>query len=52
GYKRTTELTARISDYRERMVARGHAAHPLVPKYCLQHPHHCDLHRNQTAWGK
>ncbi|KAK3829683.1 MAG: N-acetylglucosaminidase [Linnemannia gamsii] len=52
GYKRTTELTARISDYRERMVARGHAAHPLVPKYCLQHPHHCDLYRNQTAWGK
>ncbi|KAF9960288.1 hypothetical protein BGZ72_007411 [Mortierella alpina] len=52
GYKRVTELSARIFDYRERMVARGHGAHPLVPKYCLQHPHHCDLHRNQTAWGK
>ncbi|KAF9942989.1 hypothetical protein BGZ75_001910 [Mortierella antarctica] len=52
GYKRVTELSARIFDYRERMVARGHGAHPLVPKYCLQHPHHCDLYRNQTAWGK
>ncbi|KAG0367992.1 chitobiase [Gamsiella multidivaricata] len=52
GYKRITELSARIFDYRERMVARGHAAHVLVPKYCLKHPHHCDLHRNQTAWGK
>ncbi|KAG0042206.1 hypothetical protein BGZ83_000775 [Gryganskiella cystojenkinii] len=52
GYKRTTELSARIFDYRERMVSRGHNAHPLVPKYCLQHPHHCDLYRNQTAWGK
>lgn len=52
GYKRATELTARISDYRERMIARGHGAHPIVPKYCLQHPHHCDLFRNQTAWGK
>ncbi|KAI1320964.1 hypothetical protein EDD11_009287 [Mortierella claussenii] len=51
GYKRTTELSARIFDYRERMVARGHNAHPLAPKYCLQHPHHCNLYRNQTAWG-
>ncbi|KAF9193654.1 hypothetical protein BGZ51_002602 [Haplosporangium sp. Z 767] len=52
GWKRTTELSARIFDYRERMVARGHNAHPLAPKYCLQHPHYCDLYRNQTAWGK
>ncbi|KAF8937386.1 hypothetical protein BGZ58_002798 [Dissophora ornata] len=52
GYKRTTQLTARIFDYRERMVSRGHYVHPLVPKYCLQHPHHCDLFLNQTALGK
>ncbi|KAF9922792.1 hypothetical protein FBU30_007095 [Linnemannia zychae] len=52
GYKRATELTVRIQDYRERMVARGHLAAPIVPKYCIQHPHHCDLYLNQTAWGK
>ncbi|KAF9203996.1 hypothetical protein BGZ49_005795 [Haplosporangium sp. Z 27] len=52
GYKRTTELTARIFDYRERMIARGHDAHPLAPKYCLKHPHRCDFFRNQTVWGK
>ncbi|KAF9312228.1 hypothetical protein BG003_006486 [Podila horticola] len=52
GYKRVTEMGARIQDYRERLVARGHAAHPLVPKYCIQHPHHCDFNRDQKAWGK
>ncbi|KAG0207326.1 hypothetical protein BGX33_006907 [Mortierella sp. NVP41] len=52
GYKRATELSARIQEFRERLVERGIAATPLVPKYCLQHPHHCDLHLNQTAWGK
>ncbi|KAF9936285.1 hypothetical protein BGZ65_002565 [Modicella reniformis] len=51
GYKRTTELSARIQDFRERLVSRGIMAAPLVPKYCLQHPHHCDLFRNQTANG-
>ncbi|KAF9375578.1 hypothetical protein CPB97_011371 [Podila verticillata] len=52
GFKRITEMGARIQDYRERLVARGHAAHPLVPKYCIQHPHHCDFNRDQKAWGK
>ncbi|KAK5822483.1 putative beta-N-acetylhexosaminidase naga [Linnemannia elongata] len=52
GFKRATELSARIQDFRERLVDRGILAAPLVPKYCLQHPHHCDLFRNQTAWGK
>ncbi|KAG0233088.1 hypothetical protein BGX31_004946 [Mortierella sp. GBA43] len=51
GYKRTTELSARIQDFRERLVDRGILAAPMVPKYCLQHPHHCDLYRNQTANG-
>ncbi|KAG0277179.1 hypothetical protein BGZ95_006371 [Linnemannia exigua] len=52
GFKRATELSARIQEFRERLVERGIGASPLVPKYCLQHPHHCDLFRNQTAWGK
>ncbi|KAF8981275.1 hypothetical protein BGZ46_003048 [Entomortierella lignicola] len=52
GWKRTTELTARIYDFRERLVARNINAAPLAPKYCLQHPHACDLYRNQTALGK
>ncbi|KAI1316844.1 hypothetical protein EDD11_009422 [Mortierella claussenii] len=52
GWKRTTELSARIFDFRERLVSRGILAAPLVPKYCLQHPHACDLFRNQTALGK
>ncbi|KAF9183365.1 hypothetical protein BGZ51_004067 [Haplosporangium sp. Z 767] len=52
GFKRVTELTTRIYDFRERLLARGIIAAPLTSKYCLQHPHHCDLHRNQTAWGK
>ncbi|KAF9113746.1 hypothetical protein BGX27_000851 [Mortierella sp. AM989] len=52
GWKRTTELSSRIYDYRERLVARGINAAPLTSKYCLQHPHACDLHRNQTAYGK
>ncbi|KAK3814978.1 MAG: putative beta-N-acetylhexosaminidase naga [Benniella sp.] len=52
GYKRTTLLSARIQDFRERLVSRGVLAAPLVPKYCLKNPHHCDLFRNQTALGK
>ncbi|KAF9909231.1 hypothetical protein BX616_011252 [Lobosporangium transversale] len=52
GYKRTTELSTRIYEFRERLIARGIGAAPLAPKYCLQHPHHCDLFRNQTALGK
>ncbi|GJJ77210.1 hexosaminidase [Entomortierella parvispora] len=51
GYKRTTELSARIFEFRERLLERGINAAPLVPKYCLQHPHHCDLYLNQTALG-
>ncbi|KAF9960077.1 hypothetical protein BGZ70_008687 [Mortierella alpina] len=52
GWKRTTEMSTRIQDFRERLLERGILAAPLVPKYCLQHPHHCDLFRNQTALGK
>ncbi|KAG0054881.1 hypothetical protein BGZ83_010219 [Gryganskiella cystojenkinii] len=52
GYKRTTELSARIFEFRERLLERGINAAPLVPKYCLQHPHKCDIQLNQTALGK
>lgn len=49
GKKRTTEMTQRILNFREYLVANGVQAAPLVPKYCLQHPHSCDLYYNQTA---
>lgn len=49
GKKRTTNLTQRILNFREYLVANGIAATPLVPKYCLQHPHHCDLYYDQDA---
>lgn len=49
GKKRTTEMTQRILNFREYLVANGVMATALVPKYCLQHPHACDLYQNQTA---
>jgi len=49
GKKRTTELTQRILNFREYLVANGIGASPLMPKYCLQHPHACDYYKNQTA---
>ncbi|KAF2011633.1 glycoside hydrolase family 20 protein [Aaosphaeria arxii CBS 175.79] len=48
GQKRTTELTQRILNFREYLVANKVMASPLVPKFCLQHPHECDLNLNQT----
>jgi len=49
GLKRTTQMTQRILNFREYLVANGIQATALVPKYCLQHPHACDLFYNQTA---
>ncbi|OAP56359.1 hypothetical protein AYL99_09538 [Fonsecaea erecta] len=49
GIKRTTQMTQRILNFREYLVANGVQATPLVPKYCLQHPHACDLYYNQTV---
>ena len=49
GKKRVTEMTQRIFNFREYLVANGVGATPLVPKYCLQHPHACDLYYDQTA---
>lgn len=40
----TTKLLGqRIINFREYLVALGYNASPLVPKYCVQHPHACDL---------
>ncbi|KAL2831809.1 glycoside hydrolase superfamily [Aspergillus cavernicola] len=49
GDKRTTLFTQRILNFREYLVANGVMAAPLVPKYCLQNPHACDLYYDQTA---
>ncbi|OAA48795.1 beta-hexosaminidase precursor [Cordyceps fumosorosea ARSEF 2679] len=49
GKKRTTALTQRILNFREYLVASGVGATPVVPKYCLQHPHACDLYYDQEA---
>ncbi|EEA18669.1 woronin body major protein [Talaromyces marneffei ATCC 18224] len=49
GQKRTTFMTQRILNFREFLVANGVQAAPLVPKYCLQHPHSCDLYYDQTV---
>lgn len=49
GHKRTTELTQRLLNFREYLVANGVMAANLVPKYCLQHPHSCDLYYDQNA---
>jgi hexosaminidase len=49
GGKRVTEMSARILNFREYLVANGVQAAPLMPKYCLQHPHACDLYLDQRA---
>jgi hexosaminidase len=49
GKKRATELTQRILNFREYLVKLGVQAAPLMPKYCLQHPHACDLYYDQGA---
>ncbi|KAK0385740.1 hypothetical protein NLU13_6917 [Sarocladium strictum] len=52
GKKRLTQLTQRILNFREYLLANGVGASPLVPKYCTQHPHHCDLWYDQDAVDK
>ncbi|KAI9374414.1 glycoside hydrolase superfamily [Aspergillus egyptiacus] len=49
GNKRTTLFTQRILNFREYLVAHGVMAAPLVPKYCMQHPHACDLNYDQDS---
>jgi hexosaminidase len=49
GGKRVTEMTQRILNFREYLVANGIGAAPLMSKYCLQYPHACDLYYDQAA---
>lgn len=49
GNKRTTEMSQRIFNFREYLVANRIPASVLVPKYCIQHPHACDLFKDQTV---
>jgi hexosaminidase len=49
GKKRTTELTQRILNFREYLLAVGVQAAPIMPKYCAQHPHECDLYLDQDV---
>ncbi|EEQ92352.1 beta-N-acetylhexosaminidase [Blastomyces dermatitidis ER-3] len=49
GKKRTTEMTSRILNFREYLLANNIQASPLQPKYCLQNPHACDLFYDQDV---
>ncbi|GAB5587201.1 woronin body major protein [Umbelopsis nana] len=49
GKKRVTQASQRILEFRERLVGRGVGAAPLQPRYCLKHPHACDLVLDQSA---
>lgn len=48
GNKRTNLFTQRLMNFREYLVANNVMAAIVAPKYCLQHPHACDLNLNQT----
>lgn len=48
GRKRTTNLTQRLLNFREYLLANGVMAAAILPKYCMQHPHACDFYQNQT----
>ncbi|KAI5285458.1 hypothetical protein KEM54_000561 [Ascosphaera aggregata] len=48
GHNRVYEMTQRIINFREYLLANGIAAKPLVPKYCVKNAHACDLNRNKT----
>ncbi|KAI5310816.1 hypothetical protein KEM55_000968 [Ascosphaera atra] len=48
GHKRTYELTQRIINFREYLLANRVGAKALVPKYCVKNAHACDLNRNKT----
>jgi hexosaminidase len=46
GYLRTHSFFARILNFRQYLVSLGHNARPLVPQYCFQDIHACELHLN------
>ncbi|KAA8906844.1 hypothetical protein TRICI_005083 [Trichomonascus ciferrii] len=52
GKKRTTSFTQRIYNFREYLIANGIAAAPITSKYCIQHPHACDLYYDQQIINK
>lgn len=43
GDLRTFSMVLRILNFREYLVALGYSVSPLVPRFCLQNPHACDL---------
>jgi hexosaminidase len=42
GQLRNREMTQRIANFRDYLVANGIRAAPIMPRYCIQHPHNCD----------
>ncbi|CUM65306.1 uncharacterized protein PRCAT00002941001 [Priceomyces carsonii] len=52
GFYRTNLATQRILNFREYLLALGHDASPLVPKFCLQNPHSCDLFYDQDIYHR
>ncbi|CAH6721898.1 beta-hexosaminidase [[Candida] jaroonii] len=40
---RVYDLTQRIFNYREYLVALGYDVDPLAPQYCWKNPHSCDI---------
>lgn len=52
GRKRTNNFTQRIFNFREYLLANGVLAAPLASKYCMQHPHACDLYYDQEVYWK
>lgn len=42
GQLRNREMGPRILNFRDYLVANGIHAAPLMPRYCVQHPHACD----------
>lgn len=48
GQKRTSEFTQRLLNFREYLVSNHISAGPVVPKYCVIHPHACDVSANQS----
>ncbi|EFJ14804.1 hypothetical protein SELMODRAFT_423424 [Selaginella moellendorffii] len=41
--KRTTEAGKRLVEWRERMVSRGVAAHPMMPRWCILNHGLCNI---------
>lgn len=48
GKMRTSEFTQRLLNFREYLVSNQIPSGPVVPKYCVIHPHACDVSANQS----